>query len=181
MTSASRRAICSTCSTRAASSASPSAPPISAGCAPSRAPAARPGWRGCNREVHPLIRHTGAGRCPWETWVPAFAGTTLFFPLRGAAMNSAREVMDPLIRQPGRGELLLELLSEEIPAGVQEFALGQLEAHLRQGLLAAEIPAIEPIRKYVTPRRLTIIATGIPGRQPARLEERRGPRAEAPQ
>src|SRR5205814_1125636 len=33
---------------------------------------------------------------------------------------------------------------------------------------------------YVTPRRLTLIAEGIPGRQPDRGEERRGPRVGAP-
>ena len=44
-TSASRPAIASICSTRAASSASPSAPPTSAACARWPAAAARPGWR----------------------------------------------------------------------------------------------------------------------------------------
>src|SRR6202035_6045588 len=33
---------------------------------------------------------------------------------------------------------------------------------------------------YVTPRRLTVIADGIPARQPDRSEERRGPGAGAP-
>ena len=33
---------------------------------------------------------------------------------------------------------------------------------------------------YVTPRRLTVIAKGIPERQPNRTEERRGPRVGAP-
>ena len=36
------------------------------------------------------------------------------------------------------------------------------------------------LRGYVTPRRLTVIADGIPERQPDRSEERRGPRVGAP-
>ncbi len=48
-TSASRRATCSTCSTRAASSASPNGRAISAACGPWRRPAARRGWRGSAR------------------------------------------------------------------------------------------------------------------------------------
>ena len=77
------------------------------------------------------------------------------------------------------GELLLELLSEEIPAGMQPRAIADLTGLLRDKLAAAEIPAAE-VRGYVTPRRLTIIAEGIPAGQPDRLEERRGPRVGAP-
>jgi glycyl-tRNA synthetase beta chain len=77
------------------------------------------------------------------------------------------------------GELLLELLSEEIPARMQRRAVADLTALVRGKLTAAEIPATE-LRGYVTPRRLTVIAGGIPGRQPDRSEERRGPRLGAP-
>jgi glycyl-tRNA synthetase beta chain len=78
------------------------------------------------------------------------------------------------------GELLLELLSEEIPARMQSRAIADLTALVRDKLSAAEIPATN-LRSYVTPRRLTVIADGIPERQPDRSEERRGPRAGAPQ
>jgi glycyl-tRNA synthetase beta chain len=78
-----------------------------------------------------------------------------------------------------RGELLLELLSEEIPAGMQRGAIAEFERLLRDKLSAAGIPAAE-IRGYVTPRRLTVIAEGIPAAQPDRFEERRGPRVGAP-
>jgi glycyl-tRNA synthetase beta chain len=78
-----------------------------------------------------------------------------------------------------RGELLLELLSEEIPAGMQTRAIESLTALLRDKLAAAEIPAAS-IRGYVTPRRLAVIAEGIPATQPDRTEERRGPRLGAP-
>jgi glycyl-tRNA synthetase beta chain len=78
-----------------------------------------------------------------------------------------------------RGELLLELLSEEIPARMQRRAIEDLTALVRDKLAAAEIPAAA-LSGYVTPRRLTVIATGIPERQPDRSEERRGPRLGAP-
>src|SRR6266851_598138 len=77
------------------------------------------------------------------------------------------------------GELLLELLSEEIPARMQRRAIEDLAGLLRDKLAAAEIPA-QTLRGYVTPRRLTLIADGIPGHQPDRSEERRGPRVGAP-
>ena len=77
-----------------------------------------------------------------------------------------------------RGELLLELLSEEIPAGMQRRAIAELTRLLGDKLAAAEIPAAA-MQGYVTPRRLTVIATGIPATQPDRTEERRGPRVGA--
>lgn len=79
-----------------------------------------------------------------------------------------------------RGELLLELLCEEIPARMQLRAIEDLTGLIREKLAAAEIGA-KSLRGYVTPRRLTVIAEGIPARQPDRREERRGPRAGAPQ
>ena len=77
------------------------------------------------------------------------------------------------------GELLLELLSEEIPARMQRRAIDDLTGLVRDKLAAAEIPAAK-MRGYVTPRRLTVVADGIPERQPDRSEERRGPRLGAP-
>ena len=77
-------------------------------------------------------------------------------------------------------ELLLELLCEEIPARMQRRAIEDLTGLLRQKLAATEIPATR-LRGYVTPRRLAIIADGIPEMQPDRTEERRGPRVGAPQ
>src|SRR5258708_13632564 len=77
------------------------------------------------------------------------------------------------------GELLLELLSEEIPARMQRRAIEDLTGLIRDKLAAAEIPAAN-LRGHVTPRRLAVIAGGIPARQPDRSEERRGPRVGAP-
>src|SRR5229473_2900058 len=62
---------------------------------------------------------------------------------------------------------------------MQRRAIEDLAGLLRDKLAAAEIPA-QTLRGYVTPRRLTLIADGIPGHQPDRSEERRGPRVGAP-
>jgi glycyl-tRNA synthetase beta chain len=78
------------------------------------------------------------------------------------------------------GELLLEILSEEIPARMQRRAIEDLTDLIRDKLAAAEIPAVD-LHGYVTPRRLAVIADGIPATQPDRTEERRGPRLGAPQ
>jgi glycyl-tRNA synthetase beta chain len=77
------------------------------------------------------------------------------------------------------GELLLELLSEEIPARMQRRAIDDLVSLIRDKLADAEIPA-DNLKGYVTPRRLTVVAAGIPERQPDRSEERRGPRVGSP-
>ncbi len=94
-------------------------------------------------------------------------------------MSSSEEIVYAPIRVQWRGELLLELLSEEMPAGMQCRAIEELTRLLRDKLAAAEIPAAD-LRGYVTPRRLTVIAEGIPAAQPDRSEERRGPRVGAP-
>src|SRR5436305_13251747 len=77
------------------------------------------------------------------------------------------------------GELLLELLSEEIPARMQRRAIEDLTGLIRDKLATAELAA-KNVRGFVTPRRLTVIADGIPARQPDMREERRGPRVGAP-
>ena len=62
---------------------------------------------------------------------------------------------------------------------MQRRAIEELTRLLRDKLAVAEIPAAE-MRGYVTPRRLAVIAEGIPAAQPDRSEERRGPRVGAP-
>jgi glycyl-tRNA synthetase beta chain len=78
------------------------------------------------------------------------------------------------------GELLLELLSEEIPARMQRRAAEDLVGLIRRKLIDAQIPAGK-LDCYVTPRRLAVIGDGISRYQPERCEERRGPRVGAPQ
>jgi glycyl-tRNA synthetase beta chain len=76
-------------------------------------------------------------------------------------------------------ELLLELLSEEIPARMQRRAADDLAALIAGKLAEAEIAAAA-VSAFATPRRLAVIADGIPATQPERSEERRGPRVGAP-
>jgi glycyl-tRNA synthetase beta chain len=77
------------------------------------------------------------------------------------------------------GELLLELLSEEIPAWMQQRAVEDLAGHLDEWLQTHRLPATA-ITRYVTPRRMTVIADGIPRRQPDFDDPRRGPRLGSP-
>ncbi|WP_342642982.1 glycine--tRNA ligase subunit beta [Rhodoligotrophos ferricapiens] len=77
-------------------------------------------------------------------------------------------------------ELLVELFSEEIPARMQRQAAEDLrklvtDALVEQGLV------YEGAKAMATPRRLTLVVDGLPGRQPDRREERKGPRVDAPQ
>jgi glycyl-tRNA synthetase beta chain len=77
-------------------------------------------------------------------------------------------------------ELLLELLSEEIPARMQGRAAEDLQRLVTDKLkeLGLEFSAA---RGYVTPRRLALVVEGLPEQQPDVSEERRGPRTDAPE
>lgn len=75
-------------------------------------------------------------------------------------------------------ELLLEVLSEEIPARMQTQAAADLERLVCGGLAEANL-AFAQARRFVTPRRLALIVEGLPLAQPDAVEERRGPRADA--
>lgn len=77
-------------------------------------------------------------------------------------------------------DLLLELFSEEIPARMQVKAARDLERAVNDRLLAAGFMP-EGVKGFATPRRLTVVATGLPGRQPDRREEKKGPRVGAPE
>jgi glycyl-tRNA synthetase beta chain len=77
-------------------------------------------------------------------------------------------------------ELLLELFSEEIPARMQARASADLEKLVTDGLKAADL-GFDKVESLVTPRRLTLIIDGLPEKQPDLREERRGPRADAPE
>ncbi|BDW90046.1 glycine--tRNA ligase subunit beta [Thalassospira tepidiphila] len=77
-------------------------------------------------------------------------------------------------------ELLLELFSEEIPARMQARAAEDLTKLVTDGLKAADL-GFDKIEALVTPRRLTLIVDGLPEKQPDLREERRGPRADAPE
>jgi glycyl-tRNA synthetase beta chain len=76
-------------------------------------------------------------------------------------------------------QLLLELFSEEIPARMQGAAARDLERMAGERLAAAAL-APEAVRAFAGPRRLTLVVDGLPAAQPDRSEERKGPRAGAP-
>lgn len=77
-------------------------------------------------------------------------------------------------------ELLLELFSEEIPARMQVRAADELERAVKKALDDAGF-APEGVKSFATPRRLALVATGLPSHQPDRREEKKGPRIGAPE
>lgn len=76
-------------------------------------------------------------------------------------------------------ELLLELFSEEIPARMQARAAADLERAVNDRLFAAGYRP-EGVKAFSGPRRLALVAVGLPARQPDRKEEKKGPRVGAP-
>ena len=76
-------------------------------------------------------------------------------------------------------QLLLELFSEEIPARMQVNAARDLERLAREKL-AAEGLLPEALKTFAGPRRLTLVAEGLPIAQADRHEERKGPRVGSP-
>ncbi|MEE8560056.1 MAG: glycine--tRNA ligase subunit beta, partial [Alphaproteobacteria bacterium] len=77
-------------------------------------------------------------------------------------------------------ELLLELLSEEIPARMQARAAEDLKRLVTDKLKEAGLD-FEHAEAYVTPRRLALVVDGLPLQQPDVTEERKGPRVDAPE
>jgi len=77
-------------------------------------------------------------------------------------------------------DFLLELLSEEIPARMQARARADLARLFAEALQAGGL-ATEGIETFSTPRRLALIARGLPTATEAVSEEIKGPRANAPE
>jgi len=76
-------------------------------------------------------------------------------------------------------DFLLELRSEEIPARMQAGARAELEKLFRAQLSGAGLEAGE-LTVWSTPRRLALIAKGLPEGTAAVSEELKGPRSSAP-
>ncbi|WP_439491724.1 glycine--tRNA ligase subunit beta [Blastomonas fulva] len=76
-------------------------------------------------------------------------------------------------------DFLLELLSEEIPARMQGKARADLEKLFAEQLAAAGLKA-QSLQTFSTPRRLALIARGLPETTEAVSEELKGPPADAP-
>ena len=71
-------------------------------------------------------------------------------------------------------ELLLEILSEEIPARMQARAAADLERLIINSLEKDELK-FESLQTFVTPRRLTLVVNGLPVKTEAVEKDRRGP------
>jgi glycyl-tRNA synthetase beta chain len=76
-------------------------------------------------------------------------------------------------------QLLIELFSEEIPARMQVQAARDFDRMVRERL-AAEGLLPEGLKTFSGPRRLTLVAEGLPIAQGDRHEDRKGPRVGAP-
>ena len=77
-------------------------------------------------------------------------------------------------------DLLIELLSEEIPARMQWKAADDLKRLVTDGLVEAGL-TYEGAAAFATPRRLALTVHGLTERSPTTTEERRGPKADAPE
>lgn len=76
-------------------------------------------------------------------------------------------------------KLLLELLSEEIPARMQARAAQDLQRLVGQGLATAGLP-YAGTRGFAGPRRVSVVIDGLPRVRADLEEEKRGPRVGAP-
>jgi glycyl-tRNA synthetase beta chain len=87
--------------------------------------------------------------------------------------------MDGEKRVGGMTDFLLELRSEEIPARMQAKAKEDLARLFSEALARAGLAA-ESIEAFATPRRLALIAKGLPLETEAVAEETKGPKVGAP-
>ena len=76
-------------------------------------------------------------------------------------------------------DLLIELFSEEIPARMQAKAKEDLARLFNDALSKAGLAA-QSVETFATPRRLALIAKGLPLATEAVSEETKGPKAGAP-
>ncbi len=77
-------------------------------------------------------------------------------------------------------DLLIELLSEEIPARMQPRATADLKRLVTDGLVEAGL-TYGHAEAFATPRRLTLALEGLSAASKATREERKGPRTDAPE
>ncbi len=77
-------------------------------------------------------------------------------------------------------DLLIELLSEEIPARMQARAAADLKTRVTDGLVEAGLTYAHAAA-FATPRRLVLALEGLPEGSPTLREERRGPKVGAPE
>ena len=77
-------------------------------------------------------------------------------------------------------DLLLELFSEEIPAGMQKRACQDLQKIVTNGVVESGL-TYASAGTFATPRRLCLTIDGLLSESPAVREERKGPRVDAPE
>ncbi|MEX0284240.1 MAG: glycine--tRNA ligase subunit beta [Paracoccaceae bacterium] len=77
-------------------------------------------------------------------------------------------------------DLLIELFSEEIPARMQARAAEDLKKRMTDGLVDAGL-TYAGAAGFATPRRLTLTVQGVSAESPSVAEERKGPKADAPE
>ncbi|MEO1746963.1 MAG: glycine--tRNA ligase subunit beta, partial [Pseudomonadota bacterium] len=77
-------------------------------------------------------------------------------------------------------DLLLELFCEEIPARMQRKAAGDLKKLVTDALVDNGL-TYEAAGDYWTPRRLTLDVRGLTARSADQVDERKGPRTDAPE
>lgn len=77
-------------------------------------------------------------------------------------------------------DLLIELFSEEIPARMQMRAGADLKALITEGLVQAGL-TYASAGAFSTPRRLTLAVEGLSAASKPQVEERKGPRVDAPE
>ena len=79
-------------------------------------------------------------------------------------------------------DLLLEVLSEEIPARMQAGGSSALKEQVTRRLKEARLQFdTGDAKSFATPRRLALIVSGLPAEQPDITVERKGPRVDAPE
>ena len=77
-------------------------------------------------------------------------------------------------------DLLIELFSEEIPARMQTGAANDLKKQVTDGMVEAGL-TYASAAAFSTPRRLTLTVEGMLDASPTTVEERKGPKADAPE
>jgi glycyl-tRNA synthetase len=119
------------------------------------------------------VRALAKGCC--EAWVAKEAIGTRH-EARGKKTFS--NLQNPALKT--ENSFVLELLTEEIPARMQQTARADLLRLFTQKLEKRGITGFSAT-SYVTPRRLALLVEKLPAMQPATTEERKGPKVGAPQ
>ncbi|MGB0934790.1 MAG: glycine--tRNA ligase subunit beta [Alphaproteobacteria bacterium] len=77
------------------------------------------------------------------------------------------------------GELLIEILSEEIPARMQQRAIDDFKSFFKTKFEKLQLPHGD-MKGYISPRRMALVVSDLAAEQPDTEEEKRGPREGAP-